>query len=178
LPNDDSDVIVITVGFKTLLAVIAIAFLVAGILFSYISSLATYVAPSQDYPLYVQDAFTADQNGNPKSTFERGEIVLVNVTIEMALQYHNAEYGYFVTPTRFLLLLRFTYGYRLVYLGFVVAELSPGESRSFGIGFRIPEDASTGDYTVKIMVWSNWLDKGGVALASNSGLEISFRVEG
>lgn len=165
-------------NFKAVLTVLIVSSLIIVGLIGYVSSLATYIAPSEEFPLYIQNAFTADQNGNPKETFRRGEIVLVNVTIEMAMEYHNAKYGYFVTPTSFLLLIRFNYGYRLVYLGFIVAELSPGESRSFGIGFRIPEDAVLGDYTVKIMVWSNWLDKGGVSLALNSGMEITFRVEG
>lgn len=189
LAEDDNDVITITIGFKTLLAVIGIALLIGGILFSYISSLATYIAPSQDYPLYIQNVFTADQNGNPKTTFYRGQIVLVNVTIEMAMQYYYQYYyytenyyytetGYFEVPTRFLVLIQIFYRYRPLYLGFVVAELSPGECKSYGIGFSLPETASLGDYTVEVMVWSNWLDKGGVALASNSGLEITFRVEG
>lgn len=182
LTEGNNSVIVVTVDFKTLLVFIAITLLVAGTLISYISSLATYIAPSQNYPLYIQNAFTADHVGNPKTIFHRGEIVLVNVTIEMAIQYYyyyyNTKIGYFEVPTRFLVLLQFVHGFEPVYLGFVVAELSPGESRSYGVGFRIPDTAPLGDYTVKVMVWSNWLDKGGVTLAYNSGLEITFRVEG
>lgn len=184
LAENDNSFIVITINFKTLLAIIAVASLVAGIVFSYISSLATYIAPSRDLPLYIQNVFTADQNGNPKDTFQRGQIVLVNVTIDMALMYYYYYYYYYYTlyyfkaPTRFLVLLQFIHNLEPVYLGFVVAELSPGEVKSYGVGFRIPDNAPLGEYTVKAMVWSNWLDKGGVTLAYNSPVEITFKVEG
>ena len=165
---------------KTLAILIIVSCIIVGGIIGYLNSLASFIAPSEDLPLKITSAFTADHVGNPKTTFSRGEMVLVNVTIEMAYAYYyyNTYYYYYTTPTKFLMLVQVMYENTPVFLGFVVEEVSPGSMESSGIGFRLPDDAPTGTYTVKIMVWSTWLDRGGVPLASNSGLEFTFQVQG
>jgi len=181
LPEGEIREIVIEIDAKRLIAIVLVAVIAVGALISYIGSLASFIAPSQELPLDITTAFSADQTGNPKSTFSRGELVLINATIEMAYAYYfgdTTSYYYFTTPTKFLLLIQVMYGNTPVFMGFVVEEISPGETESAGIGYRIPDDAPTGTYKVKVMVWSNWLDEGGVPLASKSGLEFTFQVQG
>jgi len=181
LSGDNVREIVIEINAKQLIALILLMCIGGYIVASYLFSLANYIAPSKELPLHITGAFTADHTGNPKTEFKRGELVLVNVTLEMAWAYYwntppQYYYYYFTTATRFLLLVQVMYNNTPIFLGFVVEDVNPGESESTGIGFRLPDDAPLGTYTVKIMVWSNWLDKGGTVLADNSGLVIYFNV--
>ena len=179
LSRDDVKEIIIEIDAKRLAVIVLLVVMAAGVLISYFSSLASFIAPSEDLPLNIVTAYSADATGNPKNKFHRGELVLLNVTIEMAYAYYyDTDYYLFTSPTKFLLLIQVMYGNTPVFLGFVVEEVSPDGTESTGIGYRIPDDAPLGTYTVKVMVWSDWLDKGGTVLASNSGLEFTFSVEG
>jgi len=178
LSSGDTREIVIEIGPKQLVAIILICCVAAYVVGSYFISLATHIAPSQQLPIHITDAFSASHVGAPKNEFKRGELVLINVTLEMGWAYYfNTEYYYlFTAPTEYLLLVQIMHDNTPMFLGFVVESVSPGETESTGVGYRIPDDAPLGTYTVKVMVWSTWLDKGGVVLADNSGLTFQFTV--
>jgi len=158
-----------------ILAIVGISILTVG---SYLMALATYVAPSEDYPIHITSASTQDSSGVNQTSFERGEVVMVNVSMEMAQQFYSQTYySYFnfSGPTDYLLLVQIMKGSTPVYLGFVSFEIPPLGEQSVGIGLNLPGDAAKGTYTAKIMVWDSW-DDGGAILADNSGLEVNFSV--
>lgn len=182
MAEDNVKVIEIVLDEKRI-ALIAITLIAFGILFStYFSSLFAFIAPEQSLPLYITQRSTTDQYGTPKTTFKRGDMVLVNATIEMATAYYYNTYYYYyyyyTQPTKYLFIVEILYGDTPVFIGFVFHEIPPGGISTSGVGYSIPLNAPTGTYTVKIFVWSNWLTKGGVRLAENSGLSFTFTVTG
>ncbi|MEM2015832.1 MAG: hypothetical protein QXE58_06305 [Candidatus Methanomethylicia archaeon] len=163
------------------ITILIISIIALGILFStYFNNLFAFIAPEQGLPLHITKYSTTDQYGTPKTTFKRGDMVLVNATIEMATAYYYYYYYYYyyTTPTKYLLIVEILYGNTPVFIGFVFHEIPPGGTSTAGVGYSIPLNAPTGTYTVKIYVWSQWLVKGGVPIADNSGLSFTFTVSG
>jgi len=173
----DSDEIVVTIDGKRAFAIIVIFSAILFVSYTYIGALFAFVAPSESYPLHINSAATYNQSGGVQSSFARGEIAIVNVTLEMATQYYYNTYYYhsFSASTDYLMLVQIMQGSTPIYLGFVSFEIPPAGVQTVGIGFKIPGDAIIGSYTAKIMVWDTWND-GGHRLADNSGLEITFSV--
>jgi len=173
----DSDEIVVTIDGKRAFAIIVIFSAILFVSYTYIGALFAFVAPSESYPLHINSAGTYNQSGGAQTSFARGEIAIVNVTLEMATQYYFNTYYFnsFNSSTDYLLLVQIMKGSTPIYLGFVSFEIPPAGVQDIGIGFKVPEDATVGTYSAKIMVWDTWND-GGHRLADNSGLEITFSV--
>ncbi|MCX8169150.1 MAG: hypothetical protein N3E39_02915 [Candidatus Methanomethylicia archaeon] len=179
--NEDNTKVVEIVFDEKRIAILIIFIIALGTLFlTYFNSLLAFIAPEQGLPLRITKWSTTDHVGTPKNIFKRGEMVLVNATIEMATAYYYYYYYYYyyVRPTRYLLIVEILYGDTPVFIGFVFHEIPPGASSTSGVGWSIPSNAPIGTYTVKIYVWSTWIVKGGVVLADNSGLSFTFRIEG
>jgi len=178
--NEPREIVIVLDGKKLALLTLLII-VVSTLAYTYFTSLASYMAPSENLPMHIVAASTADQYGNPKSIFTRGELVLINATVEMAIGYYvnsGPYYYFFTSPTKYLLIVQVMYGDTPVFLGFTYYELGPDGKVSVGVGYRLPDNANTGTYTVEIFVWSNWLTKGGNIIADNSGRQFTFQVTG
>lgn len=97
-----------------------------------------------------------DQNGNPKTNFAKGDVAQFDFTFENtgSLNLKKGLVSIMIldpsnTPT---------------FLSYTFADVDPGASREFVVGYRIPFDATAGTYTMKIMVFTDWPSKGGVGL--------------
>ena len=181
LSNQSEREITITLDGKRILLILMLIIGFSALAYSYFLSLAGFIAPSQDLPLKIVAKETADQYGNPKSSFQRGQLVLVNATLEMAYGYYTnsgPDYYYYTEPTKYLLIVQISYGETPVFIGFSYDSLEPDKSSSTGLGYKLPDDAPTGTYTVEIFVLSNWISKGGDVIAQNSGVSFTFQVTG
>jgi hypothetical protein len=180
LSGGDEKVIEIVLDEKRI-AVIVISLIAFGVLFStYLSGLFAFIAPEQGKPLMITRSAITDRVGTPKTSFARGDMVMVNATVEMATAYYYNTYYYYyyyyTTSTKYLYIVEIFYGNTPVFIGFVGHEIRPGGTSTAGIGYSIPMNAPTGTYTVKIFLWSNWLDKGGVILGGD--VTLTFQVTG
>jgi len=111
---------------------------------------------------------TLKEDGTPSTTFRRGEFVLVEVVIR-----RTDTYYYEIPEARFLVLVRATHEDVMWGLGAFMASLAAGQSITAIPAFRVPEDAPTGTWRIKVFVWSNWAKYGGVPLATPVETEIT-----
>ena len=169
--------LVITIDSKRAIVLVILLGSVIYISYTYVLALFAFVAPSEGYPLHINSANSLNSSGGLQTVFSKGEIVMVNVTLEMATQFVNDYYyySYFSSSVDYLMLVQIMKGSTPIYLGFLSSEVSPAGIHSAGVGLKIPGDASAGTYTAKIMIWDSWND-GGSILADNSGLETTFSV--
>ena len=188
MSNQSEREITIILDGKRILLILILIIGFSALAYSYLLSLAGFIAPSQDLPLKIVAKETADQYGNPKTSFQRGQLVLVNATLEMAYgyytysgpdyYYYTPDYYYYTEPTKYLLIVQISYEETPVFIGFSYDSLEPDKSSSTGLGYKLPDDAPTGTYTVEIFVLSNWISKGGDVIAKNSGVSFTFQVTG
>ncbi len=173
--SEDTD-IVINLDAKRIFAIILISGLTIFSVSGYISALLAFVAPSEDLPIHVNSAVTVDVNGTEQTSFARGSVFMVNVTVEMATQFEYAySYYDYNDSSSYLLLVRVVHSGKAVYLGFVADSISSSDVLSRGVGFLIDETADTGTYTAYVYIWSDWLPDG-IIMADNSGYSTSFTV--
>jgi len=98
---------------------------------------------------------TTDQSGNQTTNFMKGDVVQINFTI------HNTG----VPLANGLISIVITNpSDNMVFLSYTFKDFSIGTSESFIFGYRIPQDAPEGIYTVKVMVFTDWPSEGGVGL--------------
>jgi len=129
-----------------------------------ITLIASTIASSiqQQYPLIIESAWTTDLQGNSKTSFVRGEFVVVHVKLKYPSPPAYYYYYYYYqqppgSPISYLLVIEaFTPDNVVLALGFTTGTLSPGGSVETGYGFKIPDDAPTGTYRIKIFVWNGW----------------------
>ena len=114
------------------------------------------VYPTGNLAIEIVNITITDQNGNPRTTFTKGEIVQFNFTIKNVgdLDFENGLVSIvildpFNTP---------------IFLSYSFETIIPGSIEQIIIGCRIPIDVPLGTYTVKIMVFTDWPSKGGVGL--------------
>ena len=112
----------------------------------------TPMLEAEVYPIRIIKVVTTDIAGNPKTTFKRGEFVVVSVTIE-----YPSEYYYMGPKIDYLLIVEaFTPELVVVALGFTSGSLASGANITTGYGFKIPTDAPTGTYSIDVYVWNGW----------------------
>ena len=148
---------------KTQLAIVLTAFTLA----------AAWLAFSQPtFPMQIVNPRTLDEIGNPKATFRRGELVLVEATVNYPFAY------YYLSPEyTFLYIVKFQDPNLVTfYYGVVYGKLSPGQSATFAVGGKIPDNAPLGTYTATIYVWSNW-PAYGTSTAYADVVSIQFTVQ-
>ena len=114
------------------------------------------VYPIGNLAIEIVNITITDQNGNPRTTFTKGEIVQFNFTIKNVgdLDFENGLVSIMIldpfnTP---------------IFLSYSFETIIPGSIEQIIIGYRIPMDVPLGTYTVKIMVFTDWPSKGGVGL--------------
>lgn len=173
--SEDTE-IVINIDAKRIIAIVLISGITIFSVSGYISALLAFVAPSEDLPIHVNSAVTVDVNGTEQTSFARGSVFMLNVTVEMATQFEYA-YAYYDynDSSSYLLLVRVVHSGEAVYHGFVADSISSSEILSRGVGFLIDEAADTGTYTAYVYIWSDWLPDGTI-MADNSGYSTSFTV--
>jgi len=151
---------------------------IATIIFTtYIVALLAFIAPSVDFPLEVTGVATFDTNNNPLTSFSKGTIVRVNATVEMATHYYiNTDYTNFEGDTSYRIIIAVMNGEKspLSDPKYATKTISPGTSQVTSFDYTIPSSAKTGTYTIKVVVWSDWLPSG-AALAQLAG-EQTFQV--
>ena len=112
----------------------------------------TPILEAEVYPIRIVEVVTTDMAGVPKTTFKRGEFVVVSVTIE-----YPPEYYYMGPEIEFLLIVQvLTPELIVIALGFTLGSLSSGANVTTGYGFKIPLDAPLGTYSIKVYVWNGW----------------------
>ena len=101
---------------------------------------------------------STDQDGNPQTTFLRGQIV------EFAITAFNN--GTLPLTNAVLSLLVLDPNSALVFLSYSLETLRPGIGKSEFFGYMISTSAPAGLYTAKLSFFTNWPSAGGVGLDS------------
>ena len=191
----DARELTVNLNGKQIIGIITLTAISLFVIFSYISALASFTGPPPgDKPLHVNSSIIMNSTGGAQSTFSRGSIVLVNVTLQHASHFYDEYYNvypyddYFDTfyaywgrsayngSTRYLMLVQIEKSSTPVSFGFVQQRIDVDEVQSVGIGYVIPSNAPTGTYTVNVYVWDSWLPDGAI-LADNSGeVQATFTV--
>jgi len=109
---------------------------------------------SNGYPLTITSFETKDLSGNPKVTFRKGEIVVV----ETKISYPAPTYYYYAPPggLSYLQIIGIYYGGSMTGLSLTRGTINPGESKSFGGGTLIRVTDPSGTYRVKTFVWNGF----------------------
>ena len=172
---------VIIIDRKKALAIGIILGLTIIIAYTYIGALLAFVAPSETFPLRVTELDTLDENNVTEVNFDIGDDVRVNVTVEKAEAYYiNFPISYdnvsFFGDTTFRIIVTILDEDRMPVSPpySETSTIAPGSSSVFTYNYTIPPTAATGTYTIRAMVWSDWLPDG-LAL-SNITEEVTFDV--
>jgi len=98
---------------------------------------------------------TADQNGNQTVNFMKGDMVQINFTIHnTGVPFTNALISTVILDP----------SSNVVFLSYTFEDFSVGTKENLVFGYRIPQEAPAGTYTVKVMVFTDWPSEGGVGL--------------
>jgi hypothetical protein len=119
------------------------------------------------YKFQIVSVVLQTEEGEQSSSFPRGHIVVVNVTLRNIM-----AYTYEAEP--YMVVVRMTYGTTMYGFGAFKGSLLAGEEANAAPGIYIPTGAPTGSYKIKVFVWSNWPRFGGEALADP--YELTFTV--
>jgi len=184
--------IVITIDAKRLLVLGVITVICVASLYSYIGALFAFIAPSQKFPLRITAAGTFDTSDVSKTSFAIGDTVRIKATVEKATGYYYNSYTYYYPYTYYDVNYYYYYDsvdttYRIIFavmddnnkpvpLKSEVETIWPGQSLVTSYDWTIPSGASTGNYTIRVMAWSDWLPQGD-ALARKAK-EAVFTVSG
>ena len=166
---------VIKLDAKRLLVLGVIAAITVFSLYGYITAIFAFIAPTQDFPLEVTVA-TFGTTNNPQSSFGRGTTVRISATVEKATGYYYfyPDYYDFVGDTSYRIIFAVMDGGRspvFFQSTTTMISISPGAIQVTSNDYAIPSGATTGTYTIRVVVWSDWLPSG-VALAPLAGVQI------
>ncbi|MEM3698059.1 MAG: hypothetical protein QXQ94_11310 [Candidatus Bathyarchaeia archaeon] len=115
------------------------------------------------YRINVTKLQTTDQNGKPCSSFMRGEIVQFDITVENIAAHEGMS-----LTNGLLAVTVLNPRQNVMFLSYTYINLPKGASLKFTFGYGIPVSATTGTYTVKVMVLTDWPSRGGVGITSKS----------
>ncbi|MEM3753316.1 MAG: PKD domain-containing protein [Candidatus Micrarchaeaceae archaeon] len=104
----------------------------------------------------IKNLMITDQNGNPKTNFNKGNIVQFNFTVENT--------GNIDLKNGLISVMILDPSNTPIFLSYTFESINPGDFEDLIIGFRIPLDEPAGLYTVKIMVFTDWPSQGGIGL--------------
>ncbi|MEM2617414.1 MAG: hypothetical protein QXL64_07795 [Thermofilaceae archaeon] len=102
------------------------------------------------YPLEITGLETKDYQGYSKTSFRRGEIVVIETTIEGAPTY------YFITPIEYLEIITMWYGNSMMGLLLTKTSITFGETKTFGGGVGIRFTDPLGTYRIEVYVWNGF----------------------
>ncbi len=166
---NDEDIIV-TIDAKRLMAITLLAIITFGTLYSYIAALFAFIGPYPGtYPLDVIDANTGtfDTSNNPSSSFSKGSTVRVKTRVEKETGYWNSEPPDYVnyisvsgsTSYSVFITIKGPSG-KVVQFYTATYTLNQGEHKDYTVDSSISSGATSGTYSVKILVWSTSLPSG------------------
>lgn len=140
---------------QILLASILTLIVVSG-LFTYIVSLFAFISPTQELRW---DASITTIN---KQTFNRGETVTISGLLEEGTEYiENGSYYFFTSSENIVWIINVLDPNNLpIHLAYTAVPNAWGDIDTGNINFNLPADAATGTYTIRIMVWTDWLPDG------------------
>lgn len=169
--------IVVNLDSKKLLSAGIVIVVLVTVFFSYFMALLAFDAPSADSPLKINQVVTLNASNDPQTSFNTGDTVRINSTIEKAnrylvFQYSNMYYD-FIGDTTYRIIIAINDGSNQP-VSFQSAQntISIGSLEDYVFDYVV--SAGTGTYTYKIMVWSDWLPSG--VASSNSAWEGTFNV--
>ncbi len=122
-----------------------------------ISLAAVAVLANAAYPIIIDLIETKDMQGNPKTTFSRGEVIIIETTLKA-----NPGY-YFVAPVDYLEIVEVFHGPYVMNLLLTRDSISSGETKKFGGGYRIRDTDPTGTYNIEVYVWNGFPSEVGAA---------------
>lgn len=122
--------------------------------------------PVSEYNINITEVLTKDDGGNIKYIFLRGEIVQVEFTI--------TNIGNIWLEDGIVSIILFDPLSRPVMLSYFTETLRSGQTQKHVFGWRIPFNSQKGNYTVKVMIFTDWPSKGGVGLATK---QVQFNVQ-
>ena len=102
------------------------------------------------YPLTVT-AKVKDMQGVERTTFRRGEVIVVETTVSMP-----GDYYYGAAAISYLEIIVMRYKYWMMSITLTRDSISPGESNVFGGGMGIRMSDPTGTYTIDVYVWNGF----------------------
>jgi len=109
------------------------------------------------YPIIIDLIETKDLQGNLKTTFRRGEVIVIETRLKA-----NPSY-YFVAPVDYLEIVEVFYGPYVMNLLLTRDSISSGETKEFGGGYRIRDSDPTGTYVIEVYVWNGFPSEVGAA---------------
>ncbi len=112
------------------------------------------------YEANITSLMVTDQNGNPQTSFLRGEIAQFNATIK--------NIGNYPLVGGVVSVMVFDPTSTSVLLAYTLEDIAVQQTKQVIFGYRIPSNAQVGTYTVKISVFTNWPSKGGIFLDTES----------
>lgn len=135
------------------------------LIYSYSAALLAFDAPSSDYPLQITQVNTLDASNVSQSTFDKGDLLRFDATIEKALRYMNFPFNYdyydFVGDTSTKIIVTVKDPNKLpVFFEDYQVTIDAGEVYVFSTDYVIDSQAVSGVYTYSVMVWSDWLPSG------------------
>jgi hypothetical protein len=127
---------------KVLLAAIVAAFF------------ASVVLAQTTYPIQITKVETKDARGNLRTSFRRGEVIVV----ETEIAYPTAYYYYYAGGASYTYLLIIEMWYRSTMMGLTLTRgtIAPGETKTFGGGIATRVGDPAGTYTFDIYVWNGF----------------------
>jgi hypothetical protein len=164
--------IIINIDSKKLLSAGIVLGIIVIVFFSYIQALFAFDAPSKSLPLDVTQVSTLDSNNVSQSTFNAGDLVRINSTVEKALRYMNFPFSYdyfdFFSDTDVrVIVMVMDNSDKPVFIQSSMETVSPGNLVATTFDYTISLSATSGTYNFEVMVWSDWLP-GGKALSDSS----------
>ncbi|MEM1832581.1 MAG: hypothetical protein QXJ97_13750 [Desulfurococcaceae archaeon] len=104
------------------------------------------------YPLVITTVETKDYLGYPRTSFRRGEIVIIETMIEVAPAY----YYYYIAPIDYLEIITMWYGNTMMGLLLTRTSIALGETKTFGGGVGIRLTDPIGTYRIEVYVWNGF----------------------
>ncbi|MEM1523115.1 MAG: hypothetical protein QXU69_08815 [Thermofilaceae archaeon] len=105
------------------------------------------------YPLVITEVETKDYQGNPRTSFRRGEIVVIETKIVVAPAYY---YYYYTAPIDYLEIITMWYGNSMMGLLLIRTSITFGETKIFGGGVGIRFTDPIGEYEIEVYAWNGF----------------------
>jgi subtilisin family serine protease/PKD repeat protein len=118
------------------------------------------ISESGSISVRVRDLVTTDEDLNAKTIFAKGQIVQFNFIVENTgnIDLKRGLISVVVLNSR----------NATVFLSYTFEDVDSGNMGEFAVGYLLPSDLASGNYTVKIIVWTDWPSHHGAGLAINS----------
>ena len=138
---------------------------------------AVAIALAQGYPITITSVQIKDLNGYTRTTFNRGEVVVIETTL-----YGNPGYYYYYYAPEgvsYLEIIEVFWTQKNWVMNLLLTRdtIKTGETKTFGGGYKIRDDDPTGNYLVKVFVWNGFPSEVGAAWAPLADMKTkSFKV--